>query len=237
MRRLPLLVLTCAALVARRLRRTRLATRRRPPPPPRPPGRTSARSRTYLLDHTERLQADVVELRAERRGLLRAGRSRATSTTQELLADAPRRGREADEGRKADLRRRQPGLRGDGGRRRRRARARRLRRDHRRRRRRARIPRTPSRSRSRPPDGRTFKQPGNFFFLIETLALRHRAEVRRQGVADLDGDGKVDVRRGAARRATSTLAAARTSRAGDRARRRREEVDADASRTRSPRWS
>ena len=43
------------------------------------------------------------------------------------------------------------------------------------------------------PDGRTFKQPGNFNYLIETSAFGTEKKFQAKGVkADLDGDGKVE---------------------------------------------
>ena len=43
------------------------------------------------------------------------------------------------------------------------------------------------------PDGRTFKQPGNFNYLIETSAFGTEEKFQAKGVqADLDGDGKVE---------------------------------------------
>ena len=43
------------------------------------------------------------------------------------------------------------------------------------------------------PDGRTFKQPGNFNYLIETSAFGTDPKFAAKGVkADLDGDGKVE---------------------------------------------
>ena len=71
--------------------------------------------------------------------------------------------------------------------------ARRLRRDHRRRRRRLAIRRTPCRSRSRRPAGKTYKQPGNFIYLIETSVFGTEPKFAAKGVKpDLDGDGKVE---------------------------------------------
>ena len=43
------------------------------------------------------------------------------------------------------------------------------------------------------PAGRTFKQPGNFNFLIETAAFGTEPKFQAKGVEpDLDGDGKVE---------------------------------------------
>ena len=43
------------------------------------------------------------------------------------------------------------------------------------------------------PAGRTFKQPGNFNYLIETTVFGTEPKFQAKGVkADLDGDGKVE---------------------------------------------
>ena len=63
MRHLPLLVLTCAALFARRLRRLRLRVRREDARRAQARGQDLGAIKTYLLDHTKRLQADVAKLR------------------------------------------------------------------------------------------------------------------------------------------------------------------------------
>ena len=89
--------------------------------------------KSYLTDHSADLVEQVGPAEGERGRVLRAGRSRSTSTTQRLL-DRARRGSRADPRRlQGRLRRRQPGLRGDGGDRRRGAAAGPLRRRHRRR--------------------------------------------------------------------------------------------------------
>ena len=73
------------------------------------------------------------------------------------------------------------------------------------------------------PAGKTYDQPGNFNYLIETSAFGTEPKFAAKGVEpDLDGDGKVDVRRGAARRRLLR----RRPRASSR--RRRGELDAAA---------
>ena len=135
------------------------------------------------------------------------------------------------------LRGRQPGVRGDGGRRRRRPVARRLRRDHRRGRRRV---RPGERGPDQPEDaGRQVVRPAGQLQLPDRdLGLRHRAEVRRQGRrARPRRRRQGDVRRGHAGRRLLRHRRARVREDGGRARHGREGVDADRRRTRSPRSS
>ena len=71
--------------------------------------------------------------------------------------------------------------------------ARRLRRDHRRRRRRVGSRERRARSASRRRTGATFKQPGNFNYLIETSLFGTEPKFAAKGVEpDLDGDGRVE---------------------------------------------
>ena len=83
-------------------------------------------------------------------------------------------------------------LRADGGRRRRRAVARRLRRDHRRRRELQGRPEERRPVLAQDAAGKTFKQPGNLYNLIETSLCGEEPKFTAKGVKpDLDGDGKV----------------------------------------------
>ena len=79
------------------------------------------------------------------------------------------------------------------------------------------------------PNGRKFEQPGNFFALIETSAFGTEPKFVAKGVeADLDGDGKVTFPRGAAGRRLPARRDHRLRQVRPGARRRREEVGADA---------
>ena len=88
------------------------------------------------------------------------------------------------------------------------------------------------------PDGKTFKQPGNFNYLIETSLFGTEPKFAAKGVEpDLDGDGKVEFGE-ALPDADFYVAAARDfEKHGERARRRRAQVDSRRRRTRSPRSS
>ena len=77
--------------------------------------------KTYLLDHTQRLSRDVATMK-ENAQQYHDLAEQSGFDTKKLLADHQRGGRQAPRRRQEDLRRRQPGLRGDGGRRGRRAR-------------------------------------------------------------------------------------------------------------------
>ena len=62
------------------------------------------------------------------------------------------------------------------------------------------------------PDGKVLEQPGNFFFLTETSLFGTNPEFQAAGVEpDLDGDGKVDVRRGGPGRRRSSSRSRATS--------------------------
>ena len=88
------------------------------------------------------------------------------------------------------------------------------------------------------PAGKTYKQPGNFNYLIETSAFGTEPKFAAKGVEpDLDGDGKVEFGEARARRRLLRHRRARVRQDGGRARRRRAGVDADRRRTRSPRSS
>ena len=156
--------------------------------------------KAFLLEHTAQLQQRGGGAARGRRGLLRAGRGRRlrlrSSCSTEQRAEVQGFVERSQEAFAA----RQPGLRGDGGRRGRRALAGRLRRDHRRRRRR--LGSRERRAVQHPtPDGRDFKQPGNFNYLIETSLFGTEPKFAAKGVKpDLDGDGRVRVRRGGAGR-------------------------------------
>ena len=72
------------------------------------------------------------------------------------------------------------------------------------------------------PAGKTYDQPGNFNYLIETSAFGTEPKFAAKGVEpDLDGDGKVDVRRGAAGRRLLRHRRARVREDRGRARHRR----------------
>ena len=168
--------------------------------------------KTYLLDHTQRLSRDVATLQ-DRRAAVPRPRRAARLRLREAARRAPAREvAQAHRRRQEDLRRRQPGLRGDGGRGRRRARARRLRRDHRRRRRRLRSrerrPVLDQDAGGRPSSSRATSTTWSRRALFGTepkfagQGRQARPRRRRQG----------RVRRGAARRATSTSPPRATSR-------------------------
>ena len=188
MRHLPLVVLTCAALSLAACGDSDSADQKTPAAP-KAAGQDLAAIKTYLLEHTQRLKADGAKLRPTPTRTTRWP-SASTSTTA-LLNEHRGRSRSCSSTAKKHLRRGQPGLRGDGGRRRRGPRARRLRRDHRRRRR-----RLGSRERRAVLDqdrGRhDLQAAGQLLLPRRDLAVGHRAEVRGQGRADLDGDGKVE---------------------------------------------
>ena len=187
-------------------------------------------------------RAHRVAQRGRRRSSARAPRSTTrwprppTSTTRAARGQARRRAgvRQAGPG---AVRRREPGLRGDGGRRRRRPVARRLRRDHRRGRRQ-------ERPGERRPDhaqdaGRQDLRPARQLQLPDRdVRLRHRAEVRRQGRrARPRRRRQGQLRRGGAGRRLLRHRRARVREDHAGARRRREGVDARPRRTRSPRSS
>ena len=164
-------------------------------PSPRGPRRAGGRPKDlgaikgYLTEHTARLKGDRGPARG-RGVLLRAGRewdfdyAKLLDRHREEVAGLIKARRRASGG--------QPGLRGDGGRRRRRPVAGRLRRDHRRRRRRVR-PRERRAVLDQDPAGKTYKQPGNFDYLIETSLFGTEPKFAAKGVKpDLDGDGKVE---------------------------------------------
>ena len=175
--------------VARRLRGLRF--RRRRPGRATPAGQDLGAIKTYLLDHTKRLQADVVKLRENADAyheLAAAERLRR----REAAGRAPRRGREAArseakatyidanpayeemEGVVAGV----PSLAdydviidagGDAS-----------------------DPENAVPFSIKTEDGRTFKQPGNLFFLVETSLYGTEPKFAAKGVEpDLDGDGKV----------------------------------------------
>ena len=86
------------------------------------------------------------------------------------------------------------------------------------------------------PAGKTYEQPGNFIFLIETSLWGTEEKFAAKGVKpDLDGDGKVEF--GEALPDADFLVAAAKDFAtnAEGARRGRRGVGADAARTRSPR--
>ena len=197
MRHLPLLVLTCAALFLAACGDSDSDSRRQDPPRPRRPAQDLGEIKTYLLDHTKRLQADVVKLRENAEAYHKLAES-ADFDNKKLLAEHRDEVATLMKDAKATFVDGQPRLRGDGGRRRRRARARRLRRDHRRRRR-----RLGSRDRRAVLDqdrGRAHVQAARQPLLPgRELALRHRAQVLRQGRPRRRRQGRV--RRVAPRRA------------------------------------
>ena len=79
------------------------------------------------------------------------------------------------------------------------------------------------------PNGRKFEQPGNFFALVETSAFGTEPKFIAKGVeADLDGDGKVDVPRGPAGRRLPARRDDRLRQVREGARRGGEEVGAVA---------
>ena len=77
--------------------------------------------------------------------------------------------------------------------------------------------------------GKEFKQPGNFFALVETSVFGTEPKFVAKGVeADLDGDGKVALPRGAAGRRLPARRHDRLRQVREGARRGREGVAADA---------
>ena len=79
-------------------------------------------------------------------------------------------------------------------------------------------------------DGRTFKQPGNLFFLVESSL--YGTEPKLSTKADLDGDGKVAFGEALPDRASTSPRSKEFDKPGQGARRLRQEVDARPSRTR-----
>jgi hypothetical protein len=184
LRHLPLLVLTCAVLSLAACgdsgsdKKTPAAT---------PAGRDLGAIKTYLLDHTERLQADVVRLRAnaeayhelaasvdfDTKRLLaehRAEASRLMKDAKAIYVDS-NPAYEEMEGVVAGV----PELAdydviidagGDAS-----------------------DPSTAVPFSIKTEDGRTFKQPGNLFFLVESSL--YGTEPKFSSKADLNGDGKV----------------------------------------------
>ena len=135
--------------------------------------------KTFLLEHTERLNTSVELLQRDAQAYYDLAEA-ADFDYAKLLEREPRGGRDRDQGAPGRPHPGQPGLRGDGGRRRRRARARRLRRDHRRRLRRL----GPRERRAVQPhhQGRQGVQAaGQLLRADRDLGLRHRAEVPGQG--------------------------------------------------------
>ena len=182
MRHLPLLVLTCAALLL-----AACGGDKQIPATPKPAGQDLSAIKTYLLDHTKRLQADVVKLRAnaeayhklaastgfDDKTLLAEHRTEAARLMTEakavyidsnpayeemeaVVAGVPAL---ADYDVIID-----PG--GDAS-----------------------DPKTAVPFSIKTEDGRTFKQPGNLFFLVESSL--YGTEPKFAAKADLDGDGTV----------------------------------------------
>ena len=185
MRHLPLLVLTWAALSLAACGGS--GSDERTPAAATPAGQDLGAIKTYLLDHTERLQAAVGELRenAEAYHELAASSgfdggqllARHRDEVARLMADAKRTFKRANpayeemEGVVAGV----PELAdydviidagGDAS-----------------------DPETAVPFSIRTEDGRTFKQPGNLFFLVESSLWGTEPKFAERG--DLDGDGKV----------------------------------------------
>ena len=135
--------------------------------------------KAYLLEHTEpaeRLGRPAAEGRA---GVLRP-RQGVGLRLREHVGGQPSGGRRRGEGDPGRPHQGQPGLRGDGGRRRGRPGARRLRRDHRRGRRQVR-PRERRPVLARDAERAQVRAAGQLLRAGRDLRLRHRAEVHRQG--------------------------------------------------------
>ena len=211
-----------------RVETTRTPTqRRRGGGRPRRPTPTSRRSRTSCSSTRRRSTSDTAQLREGAEEYYALAEAADFDYARAARGQA-RRGRSVRRAGAGGLRRGQPGLRGDGGRRGRRPVARRLRRDHRRRRRRLAIPRTPCRSTLETPAGKTYEQPGNFNYLIETSAFGTEPKFAAKGVEpDLDGDGKVEFGEALPDADFYVTAAREFEKTTRRARRRRAGVDAD----------
>ena len=146
----------------------------------------------YLTDHSADLAEQVGLLEGRRRRVLRRWPSRSTSTTTGCSPSTATKSSEILGRLEESLRRRQPGLRADGGDRRRRAEAGPVRRRHRRRLRRL-DPEDAVSFTLTTPDGKELKQPGNLFFLTETALYGTNPDLQAKGVKpDVDGDGKVE---------------------------------------------
>ena len=208
MRHLPLLVLTCAALSLAACGDSDSDRRKKTPAAATPAGQDLGAIKTYLLDHTKRLQADVGKLREnadayhelaastdfDNKKLLAEHRDEVAKLMKEAKAtfvDA-NPAYEEMEGVVAGV----PELAdydviidagGDAS-----------------------DPETAVPFSIKTEDGRTFKQPGNLFFLVESSL--YGTEPKFSAKADLDGDGKVGLRRGAARRALLPRRGRRSSR-------------------------
>ena len=86
--------------------------------------------------------------------------------------------------------------------------------------------------------GKEFKQPGNFFALVETSVFGTEPKFVAKGVEpDLDGDGKVDVPRGAAGRRLPARRDDRLRQVREGARRPRPRSGSRRSRTPTRPWS
>ena len=147
--------------------------------------------KTYLTDHSAELleQAELLQADADEYHSL------AESVNFDYDALLAEHGEEVEQildERQADLRRGQPGLRGDGGHRRRRAAAGPVRRRHRRRLRRL-LARRRRLLHPHHPEGKQLKQPGNLFFLTETALYGTNPDLQAKGTQpDVNGDGEVE---------------------------------------------
>ena len=169
----------------------------------------------YLTDHTARLRTDVATLREDAEAYYDLAEG-VDFDYEKLLADHREEVAELVKQRPGRLREGQPGLRGDGGRRRRRPLARRLRRDHRRRRRQLR-PRVRRPVRHQDARRQDLQAAGQLQLPDRDRALRHGAEVRRQGRRARPRRRRQGrVRRGAARRRLPTSPPRATSRSRPR---------------------
>jgi len=187
LRHFPLLVLMCAALSLAACGDSDSDSAKKTPASPEPAGQDLGAIKTYLLDHTKRLQADVDKLRANAEAydkLAAASDYDAKKLLAEhrdevagLMTDAKDTFKQANpayeemEGVVAGV----PELAdydviidagGDAS-----------------------DPETAVPFSIKTEDGRTFKQPGNLFFLIESSLYGTEPKFSTKG--DLDGDGKV----------------------------------------------